>query len=85
MTYSKKAAIMLAIMLVSGGLFAQIVPQDRRDTIVLSAYNANQRFMLYQAPVGTPIPAQKPASPAGVIVSATTEACCSSICATITA
>jgi hypothetical protein len=57
MQYLKITAAFVAVCLSVCTLAAQIVPQNRQDTIVLSVYNANQRFMLYQAPFGTPIPA----------------------------
>lgn len=56
MQHQKIIAAFVAVCLSVGTLAAQIVPQNRQDTIVLSVYNANQRFMLYQAPFGTPIP-----------------------------
>jgi hypothetical protein len=52
MQHQKITAALVAVCLSSGTLAAQIVPQNRHDTIVLSVYNANQRFMLYQAPFG---------------------------------
>jgi Secretion system C-terminal sorting domain/PA domain len=56
MQHQKILTAFVAVCLSVGPLAAQIVPQNRQDTIVLSVYNANQRFMLYQAPFGTPIP-----------------------------
>lgn len=56
MQHQKILAAFVAVCLSVGTLAAQIVPQNRHDTIVLSVYNANQRFMLYQAPFGTPMP-----------------------------
>ena len=55
MQHQKNLAAFVAVCLSIGTLAAQIVPQNRHDTIVLSVYNANQRFMLYQAPFGKQI------------------------------
>jgi hypothetical protein len=52
MQHRKITTAIVAVCLSIGTLAAQIVPQNRHDTIVLSVYNANQRFMLYQAPFG---------------------------------
>ncbi len=46
------AAFVAALFLIINGLSAQNTAQNKKDTIVLSVYNTNQRFMLYPAPFG---------------------------------
>ena len=49
----KKAIILLLFLAIAYTMSAQA---QRRDTVVLSVYNNNQRFMLYPMPFGTGCP-----------------------------
>ena len=52
MLHTKYLAVVVTALFLSNLLSAQNTAQNRKDTIVLSVYNNNQRFMLYPAPFG---------------------------------
>ena len=52
MLHTKYLAVVVTALMFSNFLSAQNTAQNKKDTIVLSVYNTNQRFMLYPAPFG---------------------------------
>jgi len=52
MLHKKYWTVAVTALMFSNILSAQNTAQNKKDTIVLSVYNTNQRFMLYPAPFG---------------------------------
>ena len=52
MLHTKYLAVVITALFFTNLLNAQNMAQNKKDTIVLSVYNTNQRFMLYPAPFG---------------------------------
>jgi len=52
MLHTKYLAVVVTALFFTNVLTAQNTAQNKKDTIVLSVYNTNQRFMLYPTPFG---------------------------------
>jgi len=52
MLHTKYWTVVVTALFFTNVLSAQNTAQNKKDTIVLSVYNTNQRFMLYPAPFG---------------------------------
>ena len=52
MLHTKYWTVVVIALFFTNVLSAQNTAQNKKDTIVLSVYNTNQRFMLYPAPFG---------------------------------